>query len=189
MSLPPGTYVPLAANPDLPTVPIPTDPFRLTGFVDAAYGTDTVSRRSCTGWVFTLCGGAIAYRSKLQTTTATSSTEAELIAAVNAAKTAKYLRAVMSDLGFAQVGPTPLYEDNEAAILIVNAGKPTARSRHIDIQHFAIQEWKRRGDIVMCHIPGIINIADNMTKANGYVLHQRHARRAMGHYGAPKATP
>jgi hypothetical protein len=44
---------------------------------------------------------------------ATSSTEAEFIAAVSAAKTAKYLRSVLSDLGFPQPGPTILYEDNQ----------------------------------------------------------------------------
>ena len=41
--------------------------------------------------------------------------------AVQAAKTAKYLRSVLSDLSFAQASPTPLYEDNQAAIAIENA--------------------------------------------------------------------
>ena len=113
----------------------------------------------------------------------TSSSEAEFIAAVAAAKTAKYLRAVLSDLGFPQLGPTTLYEDNQAAILMVNASKPTSRSRHIAIQHFAIQEWKENGDILLEHIPGIINPADALTKALGWILHSRHVRRAMGHHG------
>jgi hypothetical protein len=118
------------------------DPFTLVGYVDAAHATDLPTRRSVTGTVFTLCGGAIAYCFKQQPTVSTSSTEAEFIAAVAAAKTAKYLRTVLADLGFQQHGPTVLYEDNEATILMVNASKPTARSRHIAIQHFAIKEWK-----------------------------------------------
>jgi hypothetical protein len=76
-----------------------------------------------------------------------------------------------------------LYEDNLAAIAMINQKKPTSRSRHIDIQYFAIQEWKRRGLIVMRHIPGVINVADQATKALSWVLHSRHARRSMGHYG------
>jgi len=36
------------------------------------------------------------------------------------------------------------------------------------------------GDIVMRHIPGIINPADDLTKPLGWVLHARHARRIMG---------
>ena len=35
----------------------------------------------------------------------------------------------------------------------------------------------------MEHIPGIINSADDLTKPTGWVLHERHARRTMGHYG------
>ena len=185
-SLPVGSETRLPEDPqsDLPLFPQPADPLILTGYVDAAHATDPTTRRSVTGIVFTLCGAAISYRSKLQTTVSTSSTEAEIIAVVSAAKTAKYLRAVLAELGFPQLAPTKLYEDNQATILMVNASKPTARSRHIDIQHFAIQEWKRQGDIILEHIPGIINPADALTKALGWILHRRHVRRAMGHYGS-----
>jgi hypothetical protein len=72
--------------------------------------------------------------------------------------------------------------DNEAAIAMINERKPTTRSCHIDIQHFAIQEWRQRGDIIMHHIPGIINPSDQATKALGWTLHSQHARRSMGHY-------
>jgi len=125
---------------------------------------------------------AIAYRCTTQSITATSSTEAEFLAAVTAAKQARYLRTILRELGFPLEEPTPLYEDNMSAIQMINARVPTERSRHIDIQHFAIQDWKDAGDIVMRHIPGILNPADDMTKPLGWVLHARHARRIMGHY-------
>jgi hypothetical protein len=165
----------------LPQFPV-HDPLRLVGFVDAAHAVDVKTRRSITGLVFRLAGGAIAYKSKMQATVATSSTEAEFIAAVHAAKIAKYLRSVLEELGFAQADPTPLYVDNLAAIAMINENKPTPRSRHIDIQHFAIQEWRARKLIGLFHIPGIVNPADQATKALGWTLHSRHARRAMGHY-------
>ena len=69
-----------------------------------------------------------------------------------------------------------------AAIMIINAKKPTERSRHIDIQYFAIQGWKDAGDIEMHFIPGVINPADDLTTPLGWVLHSHHARRFMGHY-------
>ena len=40
----------------------------------------------------------------------------------------------------------------------------------------------------MCHIGGIINPSDNLTKALGWVLHSRHARRGMGHYRISSPT-
>jgi hypothetical protein len=121
---------------------------------------------SITGLVFCLAGGAIAYKSKLQATVTTSSTEAEFIAAVHAAKLAKYLWSVLLKFGVPQDGPMPLYEDNMAAIAMINERKPMPRSCHINIQHFAIQEWQQQGTIiVMHHIPGVINVADQATKA------------------------
>jgi hypothetical protein len=111
--------------------------------------------------------------SKLQATVVTSSTEAEFVAAVSAAKVAKYLRSVPHELGFGQGKPTPLYVDNQAAIAMVNEQKPTPRSRHIHIQHFAIQEWRAAGDIELHHIPGTIN-ASYCTKTclNSYHYYQ-----------------
>ena len=104
------------------------------------------------------------------------------MAAATAAKQAKYLRAIMKELGFAQPKPTPIYEDNKSAINIINARVPTECSRHIDIQRFAILDWKAAGDIVMDFIPGSINPSDDMTKPLGWVLHDRHARCIMGHH-------
>ena len=171
-----------AIDPTLPAFP-QSEFLRLIGYLDAAHATDTPTCRSVSGYVFTLAGGAVAYKSRLQPSVATSSTEAEFIAAVSAAKVAKYLRSVLHELGFAQLRPTPLYVDNQAAIAMVNERRPTSRSRHIDIQHFAIQEWRAAGDIVMRHIPGIINPSDQTTKALGWTLHSRHVRRSMGHHG------
>jgi hypothetical protein len=186
---------PIASLPTIPfetpsvdlTLPaFPTYPLnQLVGFVDASYAADPKTRRSITGIVFCYGGAAVAYKSKLQTTVATSSTESEFYAAVHAAKIAKYLRSVLDELGFDCSGPTPIYEDNQAAIAMVNESRPTPRVRHLDIQHFAIQEWRARGIIQLFHIPGTINSANQQTKPLSFTLHSRHARRSMGHYGPP----
>ena len=180
--LPVGDFTDLPKREEnLPTFPVDTAQDRLICFVDAAYGNDKTKRRSTTGYAFTYSGGAIVYRSKAQSVTALSSTEAELIAAVTAAKTARFIRAVLQELGFKQDEPTPIYEDNKPTIDIVNSKKPTQRSRHIDIRFFAIQDWMDNRDISMHHINGVINPADDLTKPLGWVLHARHARFMMGH--------
>ena len=58
-------------------------------------------------------GGAIIYQSKTQTLTAGSSTEAEFIAAVTAAKLTRYLRCILKQLGQEQTEPTDIYIDNQ----------------------------------------------------------------------------
>jgi len=109
------------------------------------------------------------------------STEAAFLAAVATAKHARCMRAIMTDLGFPPKGPTVMHCDNQSAINMINARLPTERSRHIDIQHFAMQDWKESGAIVMEFISGVINPSDDLTKPLGWVLHDRHARRIMGH--------
>ena len=189
-SLPDGCIdaLPVPTDPSLPSFPIDHYPDQLVAYVDASHGTDQ-ARRSVTGYVLSFCGGAICYRSKVQVATALSSTEAELVASVMCAKAVKYIRSVLADLDFPQHDPTPIYEDNAASILIVNASKPTPRTRHIDIQFFAVQQWKALGHILLLAIAGVINVADALTKALGWMLHHRHTRRAMGHHAQQYKTP
>jgi len=118
----------------------------------------------------------------MQSITATSSTEAEFLATAATAKHAQYMHAIMTNLGFPPKGLTVMYCDNQSAINMINARVPTERSCHIDIQHFAIQDWKESGAIVMEFISGVINPSDDLTKPLGWVLHDRHARRIVGHY-------
>ena len=123
------------------------------------------------------CGGPIANKSKIQSTVSTSLIEAEFLAAFHAVKIANYIRSLLAQLRYIQHEPSRLIKDNVAAILMVNASRPTPRSRHIAIQHFAIQEWKANREIVLEHIPGIINSAELLTKSLGTQLHHRHVRR------------
>jgi hypothetical protein len=106
LSLPPGSMFNLSADPELPPFPKPPDPFQLQGFVDTAHANDLRSRRSTTGFAFCLANAAVVYRYKTQSITSTSSTEAEFLAVVTAAKTARYLRSILQKLGFEQPQPT-----------------------------------------------------------------------------------
>ena len=67
----------------------------------------------------------------------------------------------------------PLFEDSMSAINMINNRVPTEWSFHIDIQHFAIQDWA--DPIVMHNVSGILSIFDGLTKALGWVLHSQHA--------------
>jgi hypothetical protein len=99
----------LLSDPSLPDFPQPQSPATsLAGYVYAAHATDLSTRRSITGLAFMLCGGPIAYKSKVQSTVSTSSTESEFVAAIQAAKISKYLRSILLKLDYAQLGPTVL---------------------------------------------------------------------------------
>jgi len=182
--LPEVPFEVICADPQLLLFP-KYDPTDLVAFANAAYATNTKTRHSVSGYIIVYAGAAIAYKAKMQPTIATSSTEAEFIAAVYTAKAVKHLQSVLNDLGLLYLKPTIIYKDNKAAINMINDSKPTTRSHHIDVQHFAIQEWQDCGEIEMQHIPGIINLVDDETKALSWVLHSRHLCQTMGHYGPP----
>ena len=111
-----------------------TNQAKLFGFVDAAYANDHRKRRSTTGIAFTFCGGTIVYKSKTQSLTATSSTEAEFLAAFTAGKICRYLRMVLKQLGYEQVDATIIHINNKATVTIINYNtSPTERTRYIDV--------------------------------------------------------
>jgi hypothetical protein len=163
----------------------PEDPYLLNAEVDASHATDEETRRSTGGHVLYLFASAVLWLAKLQNCCATSSTESEFMQAVSCAKGVKYGRLVLNGIGRTQNGPSPIKEDNMAAIMMINQQRPTKRTRHIDTQWFAIQEWKQMGDIILQYINTKDNSADGLTKALGRILHAKHANKAMGLYGSP----
>ena len=62
------------------------------GFVDADWAGDLDRRRSTSGYVFNLFGGAISWMSKRQVVVALSTTESEYMAATHASKEAIWLQ-------------------------------------------------------------------------------------------------
>ena len=116
--------------------------------------------------------------------TAGSSTEAEFIAAVTAAKLAWYLWCVLKQLSEEQTKPTDIYIDNLSALKIINDNCfPTEHTYHMALRFFSIQGWREADDIIMKHIPDVFNPSDNMTKTLGWVLHAWHYQCIMVHYG------
>ena len=125
--------------------------------------------------IFTFCGGAIIYKSKTQSLTAGSSTEAELFVAHLTAKIAKYLQMVLKQLGYEQHKLTTIHIGNLSALNIINNNNlPTEQTCHLDLRYFAIQDWREAGDIIMGHISEVINPSDDLTKHLGYVLHAQN---------------
>ena len=70
----------------------------IVGYTDANYAGDVDTRRSTTGFVFILFGGAVSWSSKRQATVAASTTEAEYIAMAAAVREALWLRQLLKDL-------------------------------------------------------------------------------------------
>jgi hypothetical protein len=83
------------------------------GYSDADWASDSDDRRSTSGNVFVMSGGAISWTSKKQPTVALSTSESEYIALCFATQEAVWLRQLMRDLQMDCTTATTIYEDNQ----------------------------------------------------------------------------
>ena len=127
----------------------------IQAYSDADYAGDLDTRRSTTGFVFIMNGGAISWSSKRQPTVAVSTTEAEYMAAAQAVKEALWMRKLMLDLNLSG-GTISIKADNQSAIKLLKNPLTSMRSKHIDvIYHFARECVSRqRGQVSMPHSHG-----------------------------------
>jgi hypothetical protein len=137
---------------------------QFAAYSDADWGADINDRKSISGYVYLLSGGAISWSSKKQPTTALSSTEAEYMAATHATRHAIWLRQLLAELGFSQPGTSAIYGDNQSSIALTRDAQYHARTKHIDIRHHFIREHVDAGDIELVYCPTEDNMADILTK-------------------------
>ena len=105
-----------------------------TGYTNSNFQWDKDSRKSTSGSVFTLGGGAVVWRSIKQSSIADSTMEAEYIAACEAAKEAVWLKKFYTDLEvFPEVEkPLVLYCDNSGAVANSKEPRSHKRGKHIE---------------------------------------------------------
>ena len=136
----------------------------VVGYVDSDYAGDLDNRRSTTGYVYTLAGGPICWRSGLQSLVALSTTEAEYMAIAEAAKEALWLAGLVRELGVQQ-GGVQLHCDSQSAIYLAKNQVYHARTKHIDVRFHKIRELIGSGDLDLQKVHTSENAADMLTKA------------------------
>ena len=136
----------------------------ITGFCDSDYAGDVDTRRSTTGYVFIMGGGAVSWSSRRQPTVAVSTTEAEYMAAAAAVKEALWLRKLLRDM---QLGEHAINvnADNQSAIKLLKNPISSMRSKHIDVIYHFARERVARKEVIFNYISTEENIADIMTTA------------------------
>nr|POF08790.1 retrovirus-related pol polyprotein from transposon tnt 1-94 [Quercus suber] len=91
---------------------------KLQDYIDADFAGDIDSRKSTTGFVFTLGGTAISWVSNLQKTVTFSTTEAEYVAATETGKEMIWLHSILDELGKKQEMGI-LHSDSQSAIFLL----------------------------------------------------------------------
>jgi hypothetical protein len=159
-------------------------------FVDSDHAADKDTRRSCTGYIFFSRGGPISWRSRLQHSSALSTTEAEFMAASDAGCENIWLRRLlgqftelattringmlipkdfdapkMSQKFFDTEVPTMFNEDNIGCIQCSEDPVLHGRMKHIDIKYHKIKEFVADKSAKLIYIATHRQIADLLTKS------------------------
>ena len=85
--------------------------------MDSDYAGNIDDRRSTIGYVFTLSGGPVCWRSTLQFLVAMSTTKGEYMALAEAAKEALWLKGLVKELGLNQ-GGVQLHCDSQSVAIL-----------------------------------------------------------------------
>jgi hypothetical protein len=142
----------------------PEDWIKPTGFVDADYAACQDTRKSTSGFVFTMAGCPVSWSSKRQSTVALSTTEAEYVSLARASQQARWIYSWTREVGFPQSEPAILKGDNVGSIHLTKNTKHHHKVKHIDIKHHYLRELVNDGKIEVQTIRGTENPADIFTK-------------------------
>jgi hypothetical protein len=132
-------------------------------YVDAAFAVHP-DMKSHTGYAMTFGKGAIVSSSRKQAINTRSSTEAELVAADDAAGPMLWTQRFLYHQGYES--QTILYQDNQSTMLLEKNGRTSAgkRSRHLDIRLFFVNDLYQKKLISIEYCPTHEMIGDYFTK-------------------------
>ncbi|KAM1772047.1 hypothetical protein ACFX11_046791 [Malus domestica] len=149
---------------------------RVEGYTDADFQSDVDDRSSNSGYVFTLNGGAVSWKSKKQSVIADSTTEAEYVATAEAGKEAFWMKKFITELG---VVPTitslvTLYCDNSGAIAQAKEPRAHQKNKHFDRRFNIIRRYAAEGKVNILKVASADNVADPLTKPMSQIQLDRH---------------
>ena len=110
-----------------------------------------------------------------------STTEAEYVAASEAAQEAVWMKEFISELGVVAnaLDPMVIYCDNNGAIANAKEPRSHKHSKHIKRRFHSIREHVKDGDIKICKVQTDLNVADPLTKTLPRAKHDQH-QNSMG---------
>ncbi|GJY67894.1 putative RNA-directed DNA polymerase [Tanacetum coccineum] len=141
-------------------------PAVIEGYSDANWISDIKDSRSTSGYVFTLGGAAISWKSSKQTVIAKSTMESEFIALDKCGEEAEWLRQFVEDIPRwpKPVTAISIHCDSKSAMGRAKSTMYNGKSRHIRRRHNSIRQLLSTGVISIDYVASKDNIAEPFTK-------------------------
>ena len=137
----------------------------LTAYCDADFAMDLDDRKSRSGFVLFVNHGPVFWASRKQASCASSTTEAEYLAASSTTKEIIWHRRLLTSLGKPPLSPTPLFTDNQSALRLIKNPEFHRRTKHIDVQYHVIREAYLADLLLPSFVSSQDQLADIFTKA------------------------
>jgi hypothetical protein len=138
-------------------------PMELITNSDSDYAGASLDRRSTTGGCRFLGCRLVSWQCKKQTMVATSTTEAEYVAAVSCCAQILWLQNQLLDYGYNFMN-TIIYIDNSSTICIIKNPVQHTKTKHVEIRHHFIRDCFEKKHINVVKIHTDDNYADLLTK-------------------------
>ncbi|GJR08454.1 putative ribonuclease H-like domain-containing protein [Tanacetum coccineum] len=138
-------------------------PLELVAYTDSDYAGATLDRKSTTRGCQFLGNRLISWQCKKQTVVATSTTEAEYVAAASCCGQVLWIQNQLLDYGYNFMN-TVIYIDNTSTICIIENPVQHSKTKHIEIRHHFIRDCNTKKLIQMAKIDTQLNVADLLTK-------------------------
>lgn len=138
--------------------------FELVGWADADWAGDLETRRSCSGFIIYLAGCPVSWKSKRQTTVASSTTVAEIEALHKGVMEGIWISDLLLELGWKSPGAMVWHQDNQSAIKTIEAEKFMDRTKHLAVKISFLREKRERNIIKLNYTRTDDMVADILTK-------------------------
>ena len=119
-----------------------SDYLNIVGYSDADFVGRLEDKKSTSGYIFMMAGGAISWKRAKQTLIASSTIEAEYVACFEATRQALWMYNFIAGLDFVLTVPRPLkiYCDNCAVVSFSHNTGNSSRSKHVDVKYLFVRE-------------------------------------------------
>lgn len=136
----------------------------LTAYSNSNWATNSIDRRSITGYCTFLGSTLISWSTKKQLTIAHSSSGAEYQALAASKAEIIWIQRLLQDFNVSLTDPTVLHCDNISAIALANNPIFHAPTKHIEIDYHFIHDRIKSKEICVHHINSEDHITDILTK-------------------------
>jgi hypothetical protein len=138
--------------------------FTMRAYVDADHATDSITRRSRTGFLVYLNSAPIYWTSKKQISVETSSFGSEFTAMKQCTEYVRGLRYKLRMMGIPCEGPTYVYGDNQSVLFNTTIPESTLKKKTQSIAYHFVREGAAKDEWRTAYVNTHLNPSDLLTK-------------------------